>query len=108
MDLAAFKKVMETYGEDSCIAIIYDNVRTIVINEKNPDGTYKKFSEVVKVDEENECLVYRHVMINCNHIKDPELREAMSIDHVTPIENIQGFQFIVNPKIRDYYDLSIL
>lgn len=128
MDYAQARAILDKYGEDRCIQIIFDNGRVWLINRMKPhddpikrqlgykkkdaNGKYVfyKFSELVEFDEETDTVKFREHQ----HGVDSKSHEAIRWDIVNPIECIQGFNFLppdLTPEeeylIRTQWDVHI-
>lgn len=129
MDYAQARAILDKYGEDRCMQIIFDNGRVWLVGNvakphpdpmkrrrgeklRDADGNivYYKFSELVEFDEETDSIKMREFQ----HGVDQEVKDVIQWDIVSPIEGIQGFNFI--PKefddkqaalIRKYWDPTI-
>ena len=129
MDYAQARAILDKYGEDRCLQIIFDNGRVWLINrakpdddptrrklgykKKGPDGkmVFYKFSELVELDEATDSIKFREYQ----HGVDGDSREAIRWDIVNPIEGIQGFNFLpegITPEeeylIRSQWDVHIV
>ena len=108
MDYAQVRAILDKYGEDRCLQIIFDNGRTWLINrakpaddpvkrrlgykQKDENGklVFYKFSELVELDEDTDTIKMREYQ----HGVDMKDSEAIRWDIVSPIEGIQGFNFL--------------
>jgi len=108
MDYAQVRAILDKYGEDKCIQIIFDNGRTWLLNvakeatdpsqrrrgykQRDANGrlVFLKFSELVELDEETDTIKMREYQ----HGVDVNTRNRIFWDIVNPIEGIQGFNFV--------------
>ena len=108
MDYAQVRAILDKYGEDRCMQIIFDNGRVWLTNvpkpakdpiqamrgykEKDANGKiqFYKFSELVELDEETDSIKMRE------NQKAVDYKSEITIiwDIVNPIEGIQGFNFL--------------
>lgn len=129
MDYAQARAILDKYGEDRCMQIIFDNGRTWLVGniakphpdpmkrrrgeklrDANGNIVYYKFSELVEFDEETDTIKMREFQ----HGVDQEVRDVIQWDIVNPIEGIQGFNFIPEEfddkqaaLIRKYWDPTL-
>ena len=129
MDYAQARAILDKYGEDRCMQIIFDNGRTWLVGniakphpdpmkrrrgeklrDANGNIVYYKFSELVEFDEETDTIKMREFQ----HGVDQEVRDVVQWDIVNPIEGIQGFNFIPEEfddkqaaLIRKYWDPTL-
>lgn len=128
MDYAQARAILDKYGEDKCLQIIFDNGRvwlTCVAKDatdpvqrrrgyKQRDANGKlifyKFSELVELDEATDSIKMREYQ----HGVDVNTRNALYWDIVNPIEGIQGFTFVPPDYdeeqeyiLRSNFDVSI-
>ena len=108
MDYAQARAILDKYGEDRCMQIIFDNGRVWLTNvpklsdnpmdrvrgykQRDAQGRiqFYKFSELVEFDEETETVKMREHQ----HGVDMNTRDTIRWDIVNPIEGIQGFNFL--------------
>ena len=108
MDYAQARAILDKYGEDRCMQIIFDNGRVWLTNvpklsdnpmdrlrgykQRDAQGRiqFYKFSELVEFDEATDSVKMREHQ----HGVDMKTRDAIRWDIVTPIECIQGFNFL--------------
>ncbi len=108
MDYKQAREILDKYGEDKCMQIIFDNGRVwltnvpkinsdpkkAVLGYPETDGNGKiqfyKFSEIVTMDEATDSIRKR----TYQHGVDYNTREVIQWDIVNPIEGIQGFNFL--------------
>ena len=108
MDYAQARAILNKYGEDKCMQIIFDNGRVWLVNVPKPskdpmkamrgykerDANNKiqfyKFSELVELDEETDSIKMREYQ----KAVDWKSERAIRWDIVSPIEGIQGFNFL--------------
>lgn len=102
MTLDEFNGILNTYGKDKILGIVFDNMRvwSLVVAKRDPekpsyplieDGkkVFYTFDELVTIDTANNAIVIREYQGGTS-IKG---REYFQWDIVTPVENIQGFRF---------------
>ena len=108
MDYAQARAILDKYGEDRCMQIIFDNGRVWLTNvpkpakdpikamrgykEKDANGKiqFYKFSELVELDEATDSIKMREYQ----KAVDWKSERAIRWDIVSPIEGIQGFNFL--------------
>ena len=111
MDYAQCRQILDKYGEDNCVQIIFDNGRVWLtkiaklsddpaearqgIVKRDEDGNieYYKFSEIVEMDQETDSMRKKEFQKSVNY----KSRERMWWWICTPLENIQGFSFLPKP-----------
>lgn len=129
MDYAQARAILDKYGEDRCMQIIFDNGRVWLVGniakphpdpmkrrrgeklrDANGNIVYYKFSEIVELDEATDSIKMREFQ----HGVDQEVKDVVYWDIVNPIEGIQGFAFIpegTSPKqvaiIKKYWDPTL-
>jgi hypothetical protein len=129
MDYAQARAILDKYGEDRCMQIIFDNGRVWLVGniakphpdpmkrrrgeklrDANGNIVYYKFSELVEFDEATDSIKMREFQ----HGVDQEVRDVIQWDIVNPIEGIQGFAFIPEEfddkqaaLIRKYWDPTL-
>lgn len=101
MTLELLKKILEKYGKDKCVKIILDNARDIYITV-DENGDIANFDSVVTIDEDCESLVYEEKWINFRTAKNNAKTQSHTI--VTPIENIQGLNFVKAEEMKKYFE----
>ena len=108
MDYAQARKILDKYGEDNCVQIIFDNGRVWLTSEpkvnedpvkamrgipqtdENGKIVFLKFSDLIELDEETDSIKKR----TYQHGVDKRTRDTIQWDIVNPIEGIQGFNFL--------------
>ena len=108
MDYAQARAILDKYGEDRCMQIIFDNGRVWLTNvpkpakdplkairgykEKDANGKiqFYKFSELIELDEETDSIKIRENQKGVDAVSEAKIRW----DIVNPIEGIQGFNFL--------------
>lgn len=101
MTVELLKKILEKYGKENCVKIILDNARDIYITV-NEDGQIATFDSVVTIDEECESLIYEEKWINFRTANNNCKTQKHTI--VTPVENIQGFNFVAKEEMKKYFE----
>ena len=129
MDYAQARAILDKYGEDRCMQIIFDNGRVWLTNvpklstdpmkrlrgikERDANGhlVFYKFSELVELDEATDSIKMREYQ----HGVDMKTRDVIRWEIVNPIEGIQGFNFLPEGIteeeeriIREYWDHTIV
>lgn len=113
MDYAQCRAILDKYGEDNCVQIIFDNGRVwltkvpklsdnpdearkgIKMRDKDGHLVYHKFSEIVEFDEATDSMRKKEFQKSVNQ----KSRSLMWWWICTPLENIQGFSFL--PKVGE-------
>lgn len=108
MDYAQARKILDKYGEDNCMQIIFDNGRVWLTNlyelsddpkeamrgipkrDENGKIVFLKFSDIVSFDEESDTVCKK----TNQHGVDYKSMKTIRWDIVNPIEGIQGFNFL--------------
>lgn len=103
MDMAGFKATLEKYGKDNCYMIMFDNSHACRIKELNEDKTFKKFDEVVTLDEENELIIFKQEL---QVINKQQCKEPLVVTVVKPVETVQGL-FFASEYTRKHIDYAI-
>lgn len=128
MDYKQAVAILDKYGRDKCMQIIFDNGRVWLANvpKKNSDPVkarlgyperdekgnvvYYTFDELFQLDEATDSIQ----KIEYQHGTSQNIRDRINWLIVNPIEGIQGFNFLppnLSPEeeqfIRDNWDHSI-
>lgn len=115
MDYAQAKAILDKYGMENCIQIIFDNGRVwnlIVpkystnpkerqrgIKQKDANGRiqFERVADIIEFDEATDSIKMREYQ----HGVDMKSHELIRWDIVNPIEGIQGFNFFPEDATDD-------
>lgn len=103
MTIDTFNSILNKYGKDKILGIVFDNMRvwslvkakrdpnnpSYPLRDENGKKQFYTFDELVTIDTDAEAIVIREYQ----HGTTAKEREKIQWDIVTPVENIQGFRF---------------
>ena len=117
MTLDEFNGILNTYGKDKILGIVFDNMRvwSLVVTKRDPEKPsyplkdengktqFYSFDELVTIDSSNNAIVIREYQSGTSVLG----RKKFQWDIVTPVENIQGFRFAPSDYTEDQvYELK--
>lgn len=90
MDLANLKATLDKFGRDNCYMIMFDNSHHCRIKERNEDGSFKKFDEIVTLHDDIESLSWQDEIVA---FSQSDFKQPLIVTVVKHVENVQGLFF---------------